>query len=130
MKTKEKITLVVLAVTVALWVLAAAKIGKSINLLLIYGAIVCSIVCLGLAGSCLAGRMKKRISPYLSFGIINAVIELVIVAYSQYDIRCNSGMMAGVIGKLLMYFIAPVPVILIIIDVIVYLVKKTDNRFK
>lgn len=70
------------------------------------------------------GRVKKKISAYLAFGIVNAVLELIIVIYSVCDLLLDSGIMAGIRGYLLLVFVAPIPVILIIIDVIVYLMKR------
>ena len=61
------------------------------------------------------------------FGISCAVFELILVLFAIYNLMTDTGMMAGLLGYLPLTYVAPIPVVLIIIDIIVYFVKKISG---
>lgn len=76
----------------------------------------------------IATVIRKDISPYCVFAVVNAVIVIGTVGYSFYDIKIDTSFLAGVTGYLVLIFFVPFNVVLLIIDLIVWLInkKKTD----
>lgn len=129
MKQVKKIMISVVIVTVILWIMTAVIINYSLPggwILLIF-AIVSSILSICMVCVWLIGKIKPGISPYKLFGITDMVIEGMIVIYAVYDILTDTGMMAGIKGFLMLCFIAPIPLILLIIDIILYVKSKKKN---
>ncbi len=128
MRKTEKIALSLVLISVLLWISVYVALFDVIDEpveIFILLAIVLSILSVTLGIMCIVKRIKKSASSYLTFGIINALLDIAIIIYAVYDIKTdNSWMFNGLKGYLLLWFIAPIPVVLIIVDVIVYFVKK------
>lgn len=128
----EKITITSVLITIVLWVTGIAVINiylsNFIALALLETAIVLSIISVCMCGVCLAKRFMKHTSPYRVFGIIDMMLEVLIVGYAIYDLMTDTGMFAGILGFLLLCYVAPIPVILLIVDVCLYFAKARKNR--
>ena len=55
------------------------------------------------------------------------VVDL-IVLYAAYDLLTDTGMMAGLAGLLLLCFVAPIPLVLGIIDILLYVKRKRKQQ--
>lgn len=128
----EKITITSVLITIVLWVTGIAVINiylsNFIALALLETAIVLSIISVCMCGVCLAKRFMKHASPYRVFGIIDMMLEVLIVGYAIYALMTDTGMFAGILGFLLLCYVAPIPVILLIVDVCLYFAKARKNR--
>ncbi|MDE5817797.1 MAG: hypothetical protein K2I07_00530 [Lachnospiraceae bacterium] len=130
MSRLEKITITLILIAIILWVIGVGVINTylSDSIVVFESAIVLSIISVCLCGVCLAKRFMKHASPYKVFGIVDIMLEAVIVGYAIYDLMTDTGMLAGILGFLLLCFVAPIPVILLIIDVCLYFAKERKNR--
>lgn len=128
----KKIMISVIILTILLWIMAAAIINYSLSggwILLIF-AIVASILSICMVCVWLIGKIKHGISPYKLFGIADMIIEVIIVSYAIYDMLTDTGIMAGIAGFLLMCFVAPIPLVLLVIDIILYIKSKKKKDIK
>lgn len=125
---RERTTLIILGFTILLWVATAVSIDTAIEtvllVLLLLVTVAFSFVSIAQIIVCLVKRFNENVSSYFLFGIINCVIDLLIAGYAVYDMFNSTGWFAGLTGFLILCFFVPIPVVLIIIDVIVYLVRK------
>ncbi|MGN0496279.1 MAG: hypothetical protein ACI4GW_08665 [Lachnospiraceae bacterium] len=128
-KRFEKILISIMILTVILWFMTVAIINYSLRggLILLMFAIVGSILSICMVCVWLIGKIKPGISHYKLFGITDMVIEGMIVIYAVYDMLTDTGMMAGIKGFLMLCFVAPIPLILLIIDIILYVKSKKKN---
>lgn len=126
----EKITISIVLVAIVLWVIGIGVINTylSDSIVVLEAAIVLSIISVCMGGVCLAKRFMKHASPYKVFGIVDMTLEVLIVGYGIYDLMTDTGMFAGIFGILLLCYVAPIPVILLIVDVCLYFVKARKNR--
>ncbi|MBD5530842.1 MAG: hypothetical protein HDQ98_01385 [Lachnospiraceae bacterium] len=123
----EKITITIVLIAIVLWITAVRVINRY-SLAVLGAAIGLSIISVCMGGVCLAKRFMKHTSPYKVFGMIDMVLEVFIVGYAIYDLMTDTGMLAGILGFLLLYCVAPIPVILLIVDVCLYFAKARKNR--
>lgn len=130
MSRVEKITITIVLIAIVLWVTEVGVINTYLadSLGVLEFAIVLSIISACMCGVCLAKRFMKNASPYKVFGIVDMMLEVFIVGYAIYDLMTDTGMFAGLLGFLLLCFVAPIPVILLIVDVVLYLAKARKNR--
>ena len=130
MSRLEKITISIVLIAIVLWVTGIGVINTylSDSIVVLEAAIVLSIISVCMGGVCLAKRFIKHASPYKVFGIVDMALEVFIVGYAIYDLMTDTGMFAGIFGFLLLCYVAPVPVILLIVDVCLYFAKARKNR--
>lgn len=126
----EKITITIVLIAIVLWVTGIGVINTylSDSFVVLEAAIVLSITSVCMGGVCLAKRFMKHASPYKVFGMIDMALEVFIVGYGIYDLMTDTGMFAGILGFLLLCYVAPIPVILLIVDVCLYFAKARKNR--
>ena len=128
----KKIMISIVILTVILWLMTVAIINYSLRggLILLIFSIVASISSICIICVWLIRKIKPGISPYKLFGIADMVIEGMIIIYAVYDMLTDTGMMAGIKGFLLLFFVAPIPLVLLIIDIILYVKCKKKNDIK
>lgn len=128
----EKITITIVLIAIVLWVTGIGVINTYFpirdSLAVLEAAIVMSIISVCMGGVCLAKRFMKHASPYKVFGMIDMMLEVFIVGYAIYDLMTDTGMFAGIFGFLLLCYVAPIPVILLIVDVCLYFAKAKNRR--
>lgn len=130
MKRVKKIMISVVILTVILWIMTAAIINYSLpgGWILLLFAIVGSILSICMVCVWLIGKIKPEISHYKLFGIADMIMEVIIVSYAVYDMLTDTGLMAGIKGFLMLFFVAPIPLVLLIIDIILYVKSKKKKK--
>ncbi|MGN0496271.1 MAG: hypothetical protein ACI4GW_08620 [Lachnospiraceae bacterium] len=125
----KKITLLAVILTIILWIVTAVVSINSLSgaVILLLFAIAASILSFCMICVWLIRKIKPGISSYKLFGITDVVVEGIIVIYAVYDILTDTGIMAGIAGFLILCFVAPVPLIFLIIDIILYFRNKKDK---
>ena len=73
-------------------------------------------------------RQKKMPSPFLLFGIMNALFLLFMVGYGIYDILTDTGFMAGIMGFLCLVYVVPALAILLLADIITGVIVTKRQR--
>lgn len=128
----KKIMISEMILTVILWIMVVVFFNNFFPgyLIVLLLAIVASIVTLCMVCVWLIGKIKPGISPYKLFGIADMIIEVIIVSYAIYDMLTDTGIMAGIAGFLLMCFVAPIPLVLLVIDIILYIKSKKKKDIK
>lgn len=67
-------------------------------------------------------------SPFLLFGIMNAMFLLFMVGYGIYDILTDTGFMAGIMGFLCLVYVVPALAILLLADIITGVIVTKRQR--
>ena len=73
---------------------------------------------------------KPQISPYKMFAVMDIILIIVLGIWSVYDIKTDTGFLAGIGGTLGLMYGEPILAGLLLIDFIVYKVnmKKQNNN--
>ncbi len=131
---KLKHFLISLGASGLLWVLFAIAERHSLSstveweLYALWAAIVATVLSLGLFAVWLGERLRWRLSPYVIFALAILVAELGFAAYAAYDIATDTGFLAGIVGALILMVIIPSLVLLQLIDLIVWLVRRHKQK--
>lgn len=73
-------------------------------------------------------QIKKNISPYCVFAIVNVVIGIGISIFSIYDLKIHSDeWLGGLVGAVLLVYVIPFIMLLLIIDFIVWKISKSKK---
>ena len=73
------------------------------------------------------GKLKK---PFLYFILTDILLILAAVAYGIYNIKTDTGMMAGMTGYLLLYYAVPLLIGLGVLSGLIYLIARHLQKKK
>lgn len=116
------IALAALLVSIMLWIIEIVFVPS--NNIVFVGAILSTIICIGFSLICIVNRISAKASPYLVFAITDIIIGVFVTIYSVYDIHTDKGIMAGLLGFILLLFVVPCSVVLLVIDVVVWIINR------
>lgn len=115
------IALAALLVSIMLWIIEIVFVPSNI---VFVGAILSTIICIGFSLISIVNRISAKASPYLVFAITDIIIGVFVTIYSVYDIHTDKGIMAGLLGIILLLFVVPCSVVLLVIDVVVWIINR------
>ena len=73
--------------------------------------------------------IKKTISPYLVFAVVSFVIGIGISIFSVYDMKIHEDeWFGGLVGAVLLVYVVPFIILLLIIDLIIWKVRKSKKK--
>ena len=73
--------------------------------------------------------IKKTISPYLVFAVVNFLIGIDISIFSVYDMKSHADeWFGGLVGAVLLVYVVPFIIILLIIDFIIWRISKSKKK--
>lgn len=73
----------------------------------------------------IAERRTKPVNICVLFGVINLLALAIAIGYGVYDIKTDTSIfLPGIIGTLILLFVVPFLAVLLIVDIIVYFVKR------
>lgn len=71
---------------------------------------------------------KRVPSPYLLFGIIIGILMVTFAVWGIYDLKTDEGLLPGLLGALVLWFVVPFLMVVLVIDIILGLVQRKKNR--
>lgn len=90
----------------------------------IYSAIL--FVCFVFTG--VVKQIRKNISPYCIFAIVNVAIGIGVSVFSIYDLKIHADeWLGGLVGAVLLVYVIPFIMLLLIIDFIVWMISKSKK---
>ena len=97
-----------------------------------FGAAVCSAgaVIVGLIVMARGKSKRKKIKPFFYFIVTDILLIIVAVIYAVTDINSSSGMMAGLTGYLILWYVVPILAGIGVIAGIIYLIVKHRAKMK
>lgn len=73
----------------------------------------------------IAERRTKPVNICVLFGVINLLALTIAIGYGIYDIKTDTSIfLPGITGTLTLLFVAPFLAVLLIVDIIVYFIKR------
>lgn len=107
----------------------ACIVAEPANFELFYAlvAVAFSIVFLCFLAVSISRRMKKSISPYKVFAVVDGLVGLCVAAYAIYDIMTDTGWFAGLLGVLLLLLVVPITIVLLLADLLVWKMRKSKR---
>jgi len=129
MKKIEVITIYLCMILFLLWLVTARAIHRvwESAIWFFIVAIIVSVLVAGLALTCLISRIKKEVSFYKIYAIINVMIIIGLVIFSLINMWVERHMiLGGLMGELLLFFCVPVAAISAIVGGILH--KRTKNK--
>lgn len=75
----------------------------------------------------LFARFNKHISNYLVIGIVDVFVGLLVLGLALLDILTPGGDLNGFIGQILLIFLEPIALVILILDIVLWLIKKKKS---
>ena len=127
MSRYTKITLILGALAAACWIVNIAVNPGSLEFLFAFAAVAFSIVFLCFLAVSISRRVKTDISPYRVFAVVDGLIGLCVAVYAVYDILTDTGWFAGMLGIVLLLLVLPITLVLLLLDLLVWKVRKSKG---
>lgn len=119
-----KISMIALALAAICWWTEIVINPSGFESILGIAAIIFSLLFVCFLVIAIMQKINKNISPYLVFAIVDGVIGISVLAYAIYDILTDTGWFAGLLGTILLIFVAPIFTVFLLIDFGAWLWKR------
>lgn len=113
-----------LVVTALIWLSDLVIQLPAIEFQIGMAAIIAAAVTVCFLVTAVGKQIRPQISAYKLFGWADAVIGLIVLAYSVYDLRTDTGFLAGLVGAIFILCVLPALALILLIDLILYFVAK------
>ena len=127
MSRYTKITLILGALAAACWIVSIAVNPGSLEFLFAFAAVAFSIVFLCFLAVSISQRVNTDISPYRVFAVVDGLIGLCVAVYAVYDILTDTEWFAGMLGIVLLLLVLPITLVLLLLDLLVWKVRKSKG---
>ena len=128
MKKSAMVAIVSLILAILFWCAEIFVNTSNFEIIILILAFVSSILficflCVSIF-TLVAEKNNKKVSKYKMFAIIDGCIGVLVLAYSIYDIKTDTGWFAGLLGTILLLFVLPIVLLLLLADFIVWRIKR------
>lgn len=117
-----------LAVTALIWLSdLVIQIPEIVEFQLGLAAVIAAAVTVCFLVTAVGKQIRPQISAYKLFGWADTVIGVIVLAYSVYDLRTDTGFLAGFVGAFYILCVLPALVLILLLDLILYFVAKRKS---
>ena len=124
-----KATMISLIISIILLLVLFAVTGIHIGFVIAMAFIYSAILFICFLFTWVIKLIKKTISPYLVFAVVSFVIGIGISIFSVYDMKIHEDeWFGGLVGAVLLVYVVPFIILLLIIDLIIWKVRKSKKK--